>query len=68
MICLVWGKPAKHEFQWANKHSGSGEDAQVSPLGESFTLPDVTLWIMHRPLVEDPRNEPEGALGMFDGL
>lgn len=68
MICLVWGKPVKHKVQWANKCSSLGGDAQVPPLGGSFTLPGVTLWIMHSPLVEDPRNESEGALGVFNGL
>lgn len=65
---MVWGKPTKHKVLWANKCSGSGGDAQVPPLGGSFTLPDVTLWVMHNHLVEDPRNESEGALSVFDGL
>lgn len=69
MICLVWEKLTKHKVQWGNKCSGLGGDAQISPLGGvSFTGPDITLWIMNSPLVEDPRNESEGALGLFDGL
>lgn len=45
-----------------------GTCRHTSPEGGSFTFSDATLWIMCSPLVEDPRKESEGALGIFDGL
>lgn len=44
--------------------SGSGETAQIPPLGGNFTLSGARLWIMCSPLVESPRDQSGGALGV----
>lgn len=47
-----------------------GENNKVPPLvrvGGKFNTV-TTLWVMLSCLVEDPRNESGGILGIFDGL